>query len=93
LAHSFSPGCRLDLTNNNISALPSSLATIASLKAVVLDGNPLRSIRRDVISGGTVALMKYLRSRMDVCRCLHASRRVLMVKLELDYLCTPLRTY
>ncbi|KAK7099984.1 leucine-rich repeat-containing protein 40-like [Littorina saxatilis] len=56
---------RLDLTNNDISALPYALGTINSLKAVVLDGNPMKSIRRDIIMRGTVELKKYLRSRME----------------------------
>ena len=33
-----------------IFSLPFKLGTLASLKALVLDGNPLRSIRRDIVN-------------------------------------------
>ncbi|XP_076463206.1 leucine-rich repeat-containing protein 40-like [Babylonia areolata] len=56
---------RLDLSNNDISVLPYSLGTINPLKSIVLDGNPLKSIRRDIIMRGTVELKKYLRSRIE----------------------------
>ncbi|GFN77100.1 LINE-1 retrotransposable element orf2 protein [Plakobranchus ocellatus] len=56
---------RLDLTNNDISNLPLVLGTMTSLKALVLDGNPMRSIRRDIIMRGTNEIKKYLVSRMS----------------------------
>lgn len=56
---------RLDLTNNDISILPFAMGTMVSLKSIVLDGNPMRSIRRDIIMRGTVGLKKYLASRMS----------------------------
>jgi len=56
---------RIDLTNNNISGLPYALGTM-NLKAVTLDGNPMRGIRRDIIARGTQAILEYLRSRMPV---------------------------
>jgi len=56
---------RLDVTNNSLSNLPFSLGTLPHLKSVQLDGNPIKSIRRDIIARGTVGLLKYLRSRMD----------------------------
>jgi Leucine-rich repeat (LRR) protein len=57
---------RLDLTNNDISSLPALLGTVTTLKSLILDGNPLKSIRRDIITAGTVALLKFLRSRIEV---------------------------
>ncbi|KAK3612678.1 hypothetical protein CHS0354_042204 [Potamilus streckersoni] len=56
---------RLDLTNNNLSGLPYELGSINSLKSIVVDGNPMRSIRRDIIMRGTMELKKYLRSRIE----------------------------
>ena len=37
-----------------------------NLKALTLDGNPMRGIRRDIIARGTQAILEYLRSRMPV---------------------------
>lgn len=54
---------RLDLSNNSINSLPNSLAQLAHLMSLQLDGNPIRSIRRDVIQGGTTRVMKMLRDR------------------------------
>ncbi len=56
---------RLDLTNNDLSTLPYALGTLNSLKSIVLDGNPMKKIRRDIIMRGTNEIKKYLRSRMD----------------------------
>lgn len=55
---------RLDAQNNNISRLPPELGVFAKLTSIVLDGNPLRSIRRDVVAKGTFELMKFLRDKM-----------------------------
>uniref|UniRef100_A0A673JHF2 Leucine-rich repeat-containing protein 40 n=1 Tax=Sinocyclocheilus rhinocerous TaxID=307959 RepID=A0A673JHF2_9TELE len=54
---------RLDLTNNDISSLPCGLGTLPKLKSLTLEGNPLRGIRRDVLTKGTGELLKYLRSQ------------------------------
>jgi Leucine-rich repeat (LRR) protein len=56
---------RLDLQNNNLTTLPPRLSLCRSLNNVVLDGNPLRGIRREIIAKGTVELLKYLRTRLD----------------------------
>ena len=56
---------RLDLTNNNLANLPPALGVLPHLKSVQLDGNPLKSIRRDVLARGTVGLLKFLRSRLE----------------------------
>ncbi|VDI39563.1 Hypothetical predicted protein [Mytilus galloprovincialis] len=41
------------------------MGTMTALKAVVLDGNPMKSIRRDIIMRGTTEIKKYLMSRME----------------------------
>jgi len=53
---------RIDLSNNNLTNLPFELASIESLKQILLNGNPLRSIRKDIINRGTDAIMKHLRN-------------------------------
>ncbi|XP_063795173.1 leucine-rich repeat-containing protein 40 isoform X1 [Pseudophryne corroboree] len=57
---------RLDLSNNDLGSLPNSLGSLQNLKSLQLEGNPLRGIRRDLLSKGTVELLKYLRSRIQV---------------------------
>ncbi|XP_073935881.1 leucine-rich repeat-containing protein 40 isoform X3 [Castor canadensis] len=56
---------RLDLSNNDISSLPCSLGNL-HLKFLALEGNPLRTIRREIIavSKGTQEVLKYLRSKI-----------------------------
>ncbi|XP_048055787.1 leucine-rich repeat-containing protein 40 [Megalobrama amblycephala] len=56
---------RLDLTNNDISSLPCGLGALPKLKFLALEGNPLRTIRRDLLTKGTGELLKYLRSRIQ----------------------------
>lgn len=55
---------RLDVANNNISTLPPKMGLMETLKALNVDGNPMRGLRRDIISRGTQAIMKYLQSRI-----------------------------
>ncbi|KAM7012999.1 leucine-rich repeat-containing protein 40 [Tautogolabrus adspersus] len=55
---------RLDLTNNDISTLPASLSLLPNLQVLLLEGNPLRGIRRDLLTKGTNELLKYLRGRI-----------------------------
>ncbi|XP_068565455.1 leucine-rich repeat-containing protein 40 isoform X2 [Cebidichthys violaceus] len=55
---------RLDLTNNDITTLPASLSLLPNLKLLLLEGNPLRGIRRDLLTKGTNELLKYLRGRI-----------------------------
>ncbi|XP_049586378.1 leucine-rich repeat-containing protein 40 isoform X1 [Syngnathus scovelli] len=55
---------RLDLTNNNIGMLPAALGLLPELKILLLEGNPLRGIRRDLLTKGTNELLKYLRGRI-----------------------------
>ncbi|XP_037530631.1 leucine-rich repeat-containing protein 40 [Nematolebias whitei] len=56
---------RLDLTNNDISVLPASLSLLPNLKVLLLEGNPLRGIRRDLLSKGTKEVLTYLRGRIQ----------------------------
>ncbi|KAM6343375.1 leucine-rich repeat-containing protein 40 isoform 3-T3 [Alca torda] len=56
---------RLDLTNNDISRLPYTLGNLPQLKFLALEGNPLRTIRRDLLQKGTQELLKYLRSKIQ----------------------------
>ncbi|XP_026511722.1 leucine-rich repeat-containing protein 40-like [Terrapene carolina triunguis] len=56
---------RLDLTNNDISSLPCALGNLPQLKLLALEGNPLRTIRRDMLQKGTQELLKYLRSKIQ----------------------------
>ncbi|XP_071293090.1 leucine-rich repeat-containing protein 40 isoform X2 [Agelaius tricolor] len=55
---------RLDLANNDISRLPYTLGNLPQLKFLALEGNPLRTIRRDLLQG-TQELLKYLRSKIQ----------------------------
>ena len=56
---------RLDVSNNDLSSLPSVLGVMENLKSIVLDGNPLKSLRRDIIMRGTMEIKRILRSRME----------------------------
>ncbi|XP_077189471.1 leucine-rich repeat-containing protein 40 isoform X2 [Paroedura picta] len=56
---------RLDLSNNDISRLPYKLGNLPQLKFLALEGNPLRTIRRDVLQKGTQEILKYLRSKIQ----------------------------
>jgi Leucine-rich repeat (LRR) protein len=52
---------RLELSNNDISNLPPELGLLRKIKSIVLDGNPLRSLRRDIVRKGTQAVLEHLR--------------------------------
>ena len=53
----------LDASNNDLAELPCSLGTLPKLQRIALDGNPLRSVRRDVIERGCEAIKAFLRTR------------------------------
>eukprot|EP00095_Tigriopus_kingsejongensis_P010638 maker-scaffold1028_size131186-snap-gene-0.53 protein:Tk10638 transcript:maker-scaffold1028_size131186-snap-gene-0.53-mRNA-1 annotation:"hypothetical protein CAPTEDRAFT_182426" len=55
---------RLDVSNNDLAGLPYALGTLPNLKWLQIEGNPIKTIRRDIIQRGTDGLMKYLRSRL-----------------------------
>uniref|UniRef100_A0ACD5ZB09 Uncharacterized protein n=1 Tax=Avena sativa TaxID=4498 RepID=A0ACD5ZB09_AVESA len=55
----------LDLSDNNITALPAELGLLEpNLQVLRLDGNPLRSIRRVILDRGTKAVLTYLKERL-----------------------------
>jgi hypothetical protein len=54
---------RLDLRNNELTTLEPQLGLLPALKWVGLDGNPLRSLRRELASGPCSALLKSVRGR------------------------------
>jgi len=53
----------LDISNNNLSDLLPALGYLPELHRVVLDGNPLRAVRRALTAGSVHELKKYLRTR------------------------------
>ncbi|XP_046614676.1 leucine-rich repeat-containing protein 40-like isoform X1 [Neodiprion virginianus] len=61
---------RLDLSNNNIvkvtCSIPSCICFMPNLHTLLIDGNNIRNIRRDVIQCGTSRLLRYLRESMSV---------------------------
>ncbi|XP_076871121.1 leucine-rich repeat-containing protein 40 isoform X2 [Brachyhypopomus gauderio] len=56
---------RLDLTNNDLTSVPCGLGTLPKLKSLALEGNPLRTIRRELLTKGTSELLKFLQSRIQ----------------------------
>lgn len=50
----------------NFFSVPNELCLIPSLKALTLDGNPLRGIRLDILQRGTLELLKYLRGKLSL---------------------------
>ncbi len=53
----------LDLRNNDLNSLPCTLGFSKSLVRCTLEGNPLRTMRRSLVSGSVEALKAFLRSR------------------------------
>ncbi|KAK1932574.1 Leucine-rich repeat-containing protein 40 [Phytophthora citrophthora] len=53
----------LDVTNNDLHDLPPGFGYLKYLDHLLVEGNPLKSIRRSIISAGTEPLKKYLRTR------------------------------
>uniref|UniRef100_A0A7N6FD58 Leucine-rich repeat-containing protein 40 n=1 Tax=Anabas testudineus TaxID=64144 RepID=A0A7N6FD58_ANATE len=54
---------RLDLTNNDITTLLASLSLLPNLKVLLLEGNPLRGIRRDLLTEDNAAIIQSLSSQ------------------------------
>ena len=53
--------------NNSISGLPPKMGLLRErLRVLMLEGNPLRSIRRLILERGTAAVLEYLQSRIPV---------------------------
>ena len=55
----------LDISNNDISTIPTSLGFISSLNRIALDGNPLKGFKRSLLDPSTpiTELKSYLRMR------------------------------
>jgi Leucine-rich repeat (LRR) protein len=53
----------LDFSNNNINDLPASIGWMNAVQRFGAEGNPIRSIRRTVLTQSTVELKNYLRTR------------------------------
>lgn len=56
---------RLDVSNNSISQFDPAVGQLPLISFVV-EGNPLRGLRREIIAKGTLEILKYLRSRSAV---------------------------
>eukprot|EP00913_Durusdinium_trenchii_P011433 g10737.t1 len=54
----------LDFSNNDLTQLPPELGLATELKRVALLGNPLRSVRPELLRGSAEALKAFLRSRL-----------------------------
>lgn len=54
---------RLDVSNNSISVLPTTLSSLAHLISLQVDGNPIKTIRRDILQCGTARILKTLQER------------------------------
>lgn len=76
----------LDLSNNNLSALPADLAEMTSLRSMPLNGNKLRSIRPELITGPLQNLLKFLQSRC-VVPCVTVVLRVSVSSGSVCYSC------
>lgn len=57
---------RLDVANNHLRALPAQLATIRSLAALSVDGNPLKSIRPGLVAKGSAAILQHLKHQLPL---------------------------
>ena len=54
----------LDLRNNEVGKLPPLLGTCTSLTSLLLEGNPLKTMRRNLIVATAREILEYLRGRM-----------------------------
>jgi Leucine-rich repeat (LRR) protein len=55
----------LDVSNNDLSDLPCEIGFINSLVRIQIEGNPLKSIRQNIKTGGTNIVKKYLRDKIS----------------------------
>lgn len=55
----------LEVSNNDISDIPYELGYLDTLTRLALEGNPIRSIRRSLLTQSTEELKKFLRTRGD----------------------------
>ena len=56
----------LDLSNNELSSVTPYLSLIATLRALKVEGNPLRTMRRAILEKGTPGIMLWLKDKMPV---------------------------
>lgn len=56
---------QLTLTNNDLNRLPHNIGVHKAIKVLNVDGNPLRSIRRPIIDGGSARLLKYFADKFN----------------------------
>ncbi|KAA3673040.1 uncharacterized protein DEA37_0003694 [Paragonimus westermani] len=54
---------RLDVSANELNSLPTELGILRSLQALMVERNPLRSIRQNVLAAGTTAIKEVLAQR------------------------------
>lgn len=55
----------LDVSCNDISKVPYEIALMKKLRTIVLEGNAIRSIRHNILTGPTIKLKEYLKSRIN----------------------------
>ena len=55
----------LDVSNNDMQSLLPELGLMKNLTKILIEGNPLKSIRLAIRQGGTNNLKKYLTSKID----------------------------
>lgn len=56
---------QLTLINNDIQRLPNLIGRHKKLKNIQVDGNPLKTIRRPIIDGGSQRLIQYLHDKFS----------------------------
>jgi len=56
----------LNCENNNIANFPVTLGQMPQLKNLMIYGNPIKNIRRDIVSKGAKHILEYLQSRVPV---------------------------
>lgn len=65
LCHYVKGLCQLTLTNNDVNRLPHNLGKHKNIKNLTVDGNPLKSIRRPIIDGGSARILAYLLDKFN----------------------------
>ncbi|KAJ4455357.1 putative leucine-rich repeat family protein [Paratrimastix pyriformis] len=53
----------LDLTMNGLEQIPAFLGFMPRLRVLLLEGNPCRALRREILAKGSVGVLAWLRSR------------------------------